>query len=65
MNSDLMFSKASDEWSTPYDFWRELDKEFMFDLDAAASAANTKCGEWLDIASDALTREWSLVLFTN
>jgi phage N-6-adenine-methyltransferase len=42
MNSALMFSKASDEWSTPQDFWRELDAEFRFGLDAACSAENAK-----------------------
>lgn len=40
MNSALMFSKASDEWSTPLDFFAALDAEFGFDADMAASADN-------------------------
>lgn len=43
MNSALMFSKASDEWSTPQEFWDALDDEFGFDVDAAATRENTKC----------------------
>lgn len=40
MNNALMFSKASDEWRTPQDFFEALDAEFGFDVDAAASAEN-------------------------
>lgn len=40
MNSALMFSKASDEWRTPEDFFTALDAEFGFDVDMAASAEN-------------------------
>ena len=40
MNSAVMFSKASDEWRTPQALFEELDAEFGFDLDAAATAEN-------------------------
>lgn len=43
MNSALMFSKASDEWSTPQDFYDALDREFCFGVDAAATFENRKC----------------------
>lgn len=43
MNSALMFSKASDEWSTPQDFYDALDAEFSFGIDAAATRDNRKC----------------------
>lgn len=42
MNSALMFSKASDEWTTPDAFFAELHREFKFTLDAAASRDNCK-----------------------
>lgn len=42
MNSALMFSKASDEWSTPQDLFDALHAEFAFVLDAAASRENRK-----------------------
>lgn len=40
MDNALMFSKASDEWRTPQDFFEALDAEFGFDVDMAASAEN-------------------------
>jgi phage N-6-adenine-methyltransferase len=43
VNNALMFSKASDEWSTPQDVFDALDREFGFELDAAASRTNAKC----------------------
>lgn len=43
MNSALMFSKASDEWSTPQEFFDRLHLEFGFGVDAAASIENRKC----------------------
>lgn len=67
MNSALMFSKASDEWSTPQDFWNVLDAEFAFTLDAAASLENRKCVSYfgLDHADpnrqNALTRRWATI----
>lgn len=60
MNSALMFSKASDEWSTPQDFWRELDAEFHFDIDVAATRENSKCEEFYTEDTNALTWPWSL-----
>jgi phage N-6-adenine-methyltransferase len=55
MNSALMFSKASDEWSTPQALFDGLHLEFCFALDAAASAGNTKCVRYL---RDGLDWSW-------
>ena len=46
MNHALMFSSKSDEWSTPQDLFDRLHAEFNFQVDAAATAANTKCPSW-------------------
>ena len=43
MNTDVMFSSATNEWSTPQNFYNELNKEFDFTLDPCATAENTKC----------------------
>ena len=43
MKLDVMFSKASDEWITPQDFYDALDAEFGFLWDAAATTDNSKC----------------------
>lgn len=59
MNTALMFSKASDEWSTPQDFFDALDAEFSFDLDVAASRENHKCGFYFTMEDDALAQDWA------
>jgi phage N-6-adenine-methyltransferase len=46
LNSALMFSRATDEWTTPGDFYDALDKEFGFNLDAAARKETAKCRSW-------------------
>lgn len=55
---DVMYSSKSDEWSTPQDFFDELDNEFNFDLDAAASELNHKCARYFTVADDGLTQKW-------
>jgi phage N-6-adenine-methyltransferase len=55
MNSAVMFSKASDEWSTPQDLFDALHAAFNFGLDAAATYENAKCSRFL---SDALGSSW-------
>jgi phage N-6-adenine-methyltransferase len=59
MNSGLMFSKASDEWSTPQAFFDVLNAEFAFDVDAAATRENTKCEEFHSRQTDALLWPWT------
>jgi phage N-6-adenine-methyltransferase len=58
LNTAVMFSKATDEWSTPQDFFDALDSEFRFGLDAAASEDNAKCAAFFSREDDALTRSW-------
>jgi site-specific DNA-methyltransferase (adenine-specific) len=58
MNNALMFSRASDEWSTPQDVYDALNAEFAFEWDVAASGANAKCSQYLTRADDALARSW-------
>jgi site-specific DNA-methyltransferase (adenine-specific) len=65
MNNALMFSKASDEWSTPQDFYDALDAEFHFVVDAAATADNAKVGTYYGPDrshpgyADALAVDWA------
>lgn len=48
------------EWETPDAFFRKLDAEFHFTLDAAASAQNTKVpNAYIDNHRNALTVCWS------
>lgn len=43
MNKDLMFSSKNMNWCTPQKFFEELDKEFYFVLDVAATDKSAKC----------------------
>jgi site-specific DNA-methyltransferase (adenine-specific) len=50
-----LFSKASDEWSTPQWLFDQLDQEFNFDCDAAGQRENSKC---IHHFQDALIHPW-------
>jgi len=58
MNTDLMFSSKSDAWATPQKFFDELDEEFHFTLDVAASKENAKCARYYTVEDDGLTASW-------
>lgn len=58
MNTDVMFSSASDEWETPPELFAELDKEFHFTLDVAASKDNAKCQAYLSKEYSGLMGGW-------
>ena len=58
MNTAVMFSRNTDEWSTPEDFYQALHTEFGFGLDAAASDGNTKCPAWFSLDINALQMSW-------
>ena len=57
-NLDVMYSSKSDEWSTPQELFDELNNEFHFDLDAAASSENHKCSRYFDKTTDGITQKW-------
>jgi|SRR6478752_6560881 len=62
MNTEVMFSSASDEWSTPRDFLANLkSKGFDFSWDLAASEENTVCSFYFNKEQDSLQREWHLL----
>ncbi len=46
MNTDLMFSSATDMWATPPELYAALDEEFGFTLDACAVRDNAKCPDY-------------------
>ena len=62
-NLKVMYSSKSDEWTTPQSFFEELDKEFHFDLDAAASESNHKCSRYFTLENDGLTQNWGGVVY--
>ncbi len=64
MNKSLLTSNK-DDWCTPQAFFDKLDREFHFDLDAAASSNNAKCKHYFTKETDALSRPWNGNVFCN
>lgn len=59
MNTEIMFSKKSDEWGTPQALFDELNAEFgPFILDVAATEENKKCAYFIGKEENALTARW-------
>lgn len=58
MNTDLMFSSATDQWATPQNFFDKLNDEFHFTLDVAADETNHKCEKYYDKQIDGLSQPW-------
>ena len=54
-----MFSSDSEEWATPDAFFAEVDAEFGFTLDVAASSSNTKYPpRFFTKEADGLSQDW-------
>lgn len=60
MNTDVMFSSASDQWATPQAFFNEWNALFNFTLDVCADAQNAKCERYFDLSTNGLKQDWSL-----
>jgi site-specific DNA-methyltransferase (adenine-specific) len=60
MNTDVMFSSASDQWATPQAFFNEWHALFNFTLDVCADAQNAKCERFFDLSANGLKQDWSL-----
>lgn len=61
-----MMSSNKDDWETPRAFFDELNREFHFTLDAAASDTNHKVDNYFTKETDALTSDWGgEVVFCN
>lgn len=58
IKADALFSSASEEWSTPQDFFDKMNEEFHFTLDACATEENAKCEKFYTKADDGLSKTW-------
>lgn len=66
MNKKVMFSSKTDLWSTPQDFFNELDKEFGFTLDPCATEENAKCPHYFTKETNGLKQSWEgEIVFCN
>lgn len=59
MNKALLSSKKMD-YCTPQDFFDELDAEFVFALDAAATDKSAKCNRYFTPETDGLKQPWDV-----
>ena len=59
MISKALFSSASAEWSTPRDFYEKLDRQFCFELDAAATHENHKAPRYYTKEENGLALPWA------
>ena len=59
MNTDLMFSSATDQWPTPAAFFDLWAARFAFDLDVCADAHNAKCSRFFSVEDDGLAQSWA------
>lgn len=55
MNTELMFSSKTDNWSTPQDFYNKLNEEFSFTFDPCP----------LNSTFDGLSLSWNGSIFIN
>lgn len=60
------FSSKDQTWSTPQDFYDELNKEFGFTLDPCCSKETAKCDKFYTEHEDGLSQSWDgEVVFMN
>lgn len=65
MNTEAMFSSATDLWETPQDFFDALKEEFHFTLDACALPENAKVEKYFTPDQDGLRQEWTGTVWCN
>ena len=55
---NVHFSSQDQTWSTPQDFYDELNKEFNFTLDPCCSKETAKCEKFYTEETDGLAYSW-------
>lgn len=65
MLSPVLFSSATDEWSTPQALFERLHGEFHFTLDVCADATNAKVARYYDLEANGLTQPWDAMWWCN
>lgn len=63
MVDEVMFKSEKNDWGTPQWLFDQLDAEFDFNLDPAASEENAKCSAYITIEGDGLYRGWMVKRF--
>jgi len=64
--SSVHFSSKKDNWSTPTDFFDQVEKRFgAFDLDPCANHNNSKADLYYTKEEDGLSKEWKGKVWMN
>jgi len=63
MNTEVMFSSATDLWATPQSFFDQLNAEFHFNLDPCATPENAKCRKFFTKEIDGLRQNWGGITY--
>lgn len=58
MNTNLMFSSATEVWATPQEFFDKYNKIYNFQTDVCASFENAKCGNYFTEQDNGLEQDW-------
>ena len=58
MDTEVMFSQATDVWGTPQWLFDALDKEFGFTLDPCSDGTNAKCAKFYSIHESGMLKDW-------
>jgi len=58
VKKNVHFSSQDQTWSTPQDFYNELNKEFNFTLDPCCSKETAKCEKFYTEETDGLAQSW-------
>lgn len=53
-----LFTSNTPEWATPQNFYDEINKEFVFSVDVAATKDNAKCDKYFTQLDDGLAKSW-------
>ncbi|UTM01729.1 phage N-6-adenine-methyltransferase [Alcaligenes sp. NLF5-7] len=63
--SKALFSSKTDDWSTPQDFFEQLNAHFNFELDVCATPENAKCARYFTEQENGLEQEWTGTVWMN
>ena len=65
MNTEVMFSSATVNWSTPQKFFDQYNQKYQFTLDVCALPENAKCPVYFTPDDDGLKQTWEGVVWMN
>lgn len=54
----VLLSTGKDDWETPLDFFKTLNKEFNFTLDPCCTIETAKCNKFYTLNENGLNQNW-------